>query len=71
MWNAHVPLRELRARGFSGGHTILKVWLHSQRISAQAVAVRRFETAPGEQAQVDRGEGVRSRSCGLPAQALQ
>ena len=36
-------LRELRARGYTGGYTILKDWLHPQRQSAHAVAVRRFE----------------------------
>jgi hypothetical protein len=71
VWNAQVLLRELRARGFSSGYTILKDWLHPQRTAAQTVAVRRFETPAGKQAQVDRGEGVRRRSCGLPAQALQ
>ena len=34
-------------------HTILKDWLQPQRSAAGVVAVRRFETAPGEQAQVD------------------
>lgn len=55
VWNAVVLLRELRARGFQGGYTILKEWLHPQRESARVVAVRRFETAPGKQAQVDWG----------------
>ncbi len=55
VWNAQVLLRELRARGYPGGYTILKDWLHPQRESAQAVAVRRFETPPGKQAQVDWG----------------
>jgi len=55
VWNAQVLLRELRARGYAGGYTILKDWLHPQRESAQTVAVRRFETPPGKQAQVDWG----------------
>ena len=53
VWNAQVLLRELRARGYDGGYTILKEWLHPQREAAQTVAVRRFETPPGKQAQVD------------------
>lgn len=53
VWNAQVLLRELRRRGYTGGYTILKDWLHPQRVAAGVVAVRRFETAPGEQAQVD------------------
>ena len=55
VWNAQVLLREVRARGYPGGYTILKDWLHPQRQSAQTVAVRRFETPPGQQAQVDWG----------------
>jgi transposase len=50
-----VLLRELRARNYTGGYTILKEWLHPQRESARVVAVRRFETPPGKQAQVDWG----------------
>jgi transposase len=55
VWNAQVLLRELRERSYQGGYTILKDWLKPQRESAQAVAVRRFETPPGKQAQVDWG----------------
>jgi len=53
VWNAQVLLRELREKNYRGGYTILKNWLHPQRQAAQVVAVRRFETAPGKQAQVD------------------
>lgn len=55
VWNAQVPLRELRERSYAGGYTILKDWLKPQRESARVVAVRRFETPPGKQAQVDWG----------------
>jgi transposase len=55
VWNARVLIRELRERGFDGGYTILTDWLRPQRQAASVVAVRRFETAPGEQAQVDWG----------------
>jgi len=55
VWNAVVLLRELRERSYSGGYTILKDWLQPQRDSARTVAVRRFETPPGKQAQVDWG----------------
>lgn len=55
VWNAQVLLRELRARGYVGGYTILKDWLHPQRQAATTAAVRRFETPPGKQAQVDWG----------------
>ncbi len=53
VWNAQVLLREIKQRGFQGGDTILKDWLQPQRASAKTVAVRRFETPPGKQAQVD------------------
>jgi transposase len=56
VWNARVLMRELRVRGYNGGYTILTDWLHPQRQSAGVVAVRRFETPPGRQAQVDWGQ---------------
>ena len=34
VWNAQVLLRDMRARGFSGGYTILKDWLHPARFGA-------------------------------------
>jgi transposase len=55
VWNAQVLLREIRQRGYSGGYTILKDWLQPQRAAGRATAVRRFETPPGKQAQVDWG----------------
>ena len=55
VWNAQVLLRELRERNYSGGYSILTNWLRPQRKEALSVAVRRFETPPGKQAQVDWG----------------
>jgi transposase len=55
VWNAQVLLRELRERGYTGGYTILTDWLRPQRSEAHTVAVRRFETPPGKQAQADWG----------------
>jgi hypothetical protein len=55
VWNAQVLLRELKERHYDGGYTILTDWLHPQREAARVVAVRRFETPPGKQAQVDWG----------------
>jgi len=55
VWNAAVLLRELRERNYSGGYTILKDWLHPQRKQALSIAVQRFETSAGKQAQVDWG----------------
>ena len=55
VWNAQVLLRELRKLGYAGGYTILKDWLQPQRAAGMGTAVRRFETPPGKQAQVDWG----------------
>ena len=55
VWNAAVLLRELRQAGYSGGYTILTDWLRPQRTAAAGVAVRRFETPAGHQAQADWG----------------
>lgn len=55
VWNAQVLLRELRQRGYSSCYSILTDWLRPQRKDAFVVAVRRFETPPGKQAQVDWG----------------
>lgn len=54
--NTAVLLRELRARGYPGGVTILKEYVEPHRRPAGAAATIRFETAPGEQAQVDWGK---------------
>ena len=55
VWNARVLLRELRERNYGGSYTLLTDWLRPQRKEALSVAVRRFETPPGKQAQVDWG----------------
>lgn len=56
VWNAQVLLRELRQRGYTGGYTLVKEYLQPQRQAAREVAVRRFETPPGHQAQLDWGD---------------
>jgi transposase len=48
-----VLLRELRERGYSGGYTMLKLFLASLRPKEPVEPVIRFETGPGEQMQVD------------------
>jgi len=53
VWNAVVLMRELKARGYSGQYTAIKDYLRPRRQQAHAAAVRRFETPPGKQAQVD------------------
>ncbi|MCL6450442.1 MAG: IS21 family transposase, partial [Acetobacteraceae bacterium] len=55
VWNCVVLLRELKARGYPGGYTILKDYVKPFRRPRQPVATARFETQPGEQAQVDWG----------------
>jgi len=55
VWNAQVLFRELRERNYGGGYSTLTEWLRPQRKDALTVAVRRFETLPGKQAQVDWG----------------
>ena len=53
--NCVVLHRELRARGYDGGYSILKAYVSPRRRRWQPEATTRFETAPGEQAQVDWG----------------
>ena len=53
--NCVVLLRELRALGYNGGYTILKDYVQPRRRRRQPRATVRFETGPGEQAQVDWG----------------
>ena len=50
-----VLFRELREWGYSGGYTNLKDYVHPRRRRRQPSVTMRFETAPGEQAQVDWG----------------
>ncbi len=46
-------LRELKDVGFTGGYTSVKVFLRDVRPAAERAFELRFETPPGEQAQVD------------------
>ena len=55
MDNCQVMLRELRAQGYSGSYTTLKNYVQPYRRRRQTQATVRFETKPGEQAQVDFG----------------
>jgi len=50
---ATVLLRELRERGYEGGITILREFLASERPVVATPEIRRFETEPGYQAQID------------------
>jgi len=55
VWNAVVLLRELKERGYQGRCSTVKEYLQPKREAAQTSAVRRYETPPGRQAQVDWG----------------
>lgn len=48
-----VLLRELRERGYEGGYTQLRLFVAAHKPQAAEEPVVRFETAPGEQMQVD------------------
>lgn len=54
--NCQVLLRKIRALGYQGGHSILRAYVHEFRPARQPGAVMRYETPPGDQAQVDFGE---------------
>jgi len=53
VYNAVKLLREIKARGYDGGITILKDFIKPYRDKEKAVI--RYETPPGQQAQVDWG----------------
>ena len=53
--NCVVLLRELRALGYEGAYSTLTEYLRPRRKGGQPEATMRFETGPGEQAQVDWG----------------
>lgn len=55
VWNAAVLTRELKERGYKGGYSTVKEYLQPKREAARTAVVRRFETPPGRQAQVDWG----------------
>jgi len=53
---ATVLLTEIRERGYDGGITILKEYVHGLKLEKISKVTRRFETEPGRQAQIDWGE---------------
>lgn len=55
VWNAHKLYGEIRARGYAGSETQVRGWMHPLRAARAAQATVRFETEPGQQAQVDWG----------------
>ena len=55
IYNCVVLLDRLREAGYDGGISILKDYVHPFRPPKKLPAVRRYETAPGKQAQMDWG----------------
>lgn len=53
--NCEVLLRKLREQGYTGGKSILKDYVRSLRPPKEPPAVMRYETPPGDLAQVDFG----------------
>lgn len=51
--NCNKLLEEIRKRGYQGGKSLLKTFVQPYRQARQPAATVRFETEPGEQAQVD------------------
>lgn len=55
VWNAEVIFADIKARGYTGKTTVLRDYIKSKRVLRSSKATVRFETAPGEQMQVDWG----------------
>jgi transposase len=56
VYNARKLYQEIRAQGYAGRETQVRIWVQPRRPPRQNdKATMRFETAPGEQAQVDWG----------------
>ncbi len=55
VFNARKLYAEIRARGYEGGESQVRVFVHPYRAERLPEATVRFETEPGEQAQVDWG----------------
>lgn len=53
VWNGVVILREIQAKGYGGGKTILREYLAPKRAVRPSRVTVRFETAPGQQLQSD------------------
>ncbi len=56
VWNAEVIFAELRERGYRGGISILREYIHPKRVLRRMKGTVRFETKPGDQLQHDWGE---------------
>ncbi|AFK85490.1 hypothetical protein V518_2386 [Thermoanaerobacterium aotearoense SCUT27] len=56
IFNCEVIYERMKEEGYTGGKTILRDYVRQFRPSKHIQAVCRYETKPGEQAQVDWGE---------------
>jgi transposase len=56
VWNGMVIFREIQARGYAGGITVLKDYIRPKRVLRLSRVTVRFETPPGRQMQDDWGE---------------
>jgi transposase len=56
VWNTMVILRELQQLGYTGGITMLRLYVKPKRVLRPERATVRFETEPGKQLQSDWGE---------------
>lgn len=56
VWNAVVVFHSIQEKGYNGGITILRRYIHPKRPLRVSRATVRFETAPGMQMQSDWGE---------------
>lgn len=65
IWNAEVIFQQLRERGYQGGRSILRAYIHPKRRLRPSNQTVRFETLPGQQLQHDWGE-VRTVIAGQP-----
>src|SRR5438105_5665826 len=72
VWNTVVILRELQAKGYAGGVSILRDYVRPKRaLRAGSRATVRFETEPGRQLQTDRAvQPTRRRYCRGPGMPL-
>ena len=55
IFNCVVILERLRAKGYTGGMSILKDYVHPFRPAKNIPSVPRYESLPGKQAQMDWG----------------
>ena len=58
VWNAKVVLRECQQRGYTGGYSMVRDYIHPKRPLRESKATVRYETEPGHQMQNDWGAVV-------------